>query len=61
MSDEQDLTFDEWLEQIEAEYWIRGGDITGWSQVEQTGQRRWRELYDEGWSPEEALDGKEAE
>lgn len=55
MTETQDLTFDEWLERLEAEDAKRQPSNSGWRLVEQTGRECWRAYYDDGYSPLAAL------
>jgi hypothetical protein len=49
------LSFEEWLRELDAEYEKRGGDQTGKSLVAQSGRECWRDYYDDGYSPADAL------
>lgn len=50
---ETTITFDEWLAELDA----RGGDRYGAGKVsENTGAECWRGYFDDGYSPQDALD-----
>lgn len=49
------MTFEQWVEKVEETFTLIAG-IDGAGYVEDTGLGAWREMYEEGLSPDDAVE-----